>query len=50
MVNCNSIFILLGIVIWFGEEIVCFENGMSRSDFEHGNKSVSRIAFGSCMK
>ena len=51
MVNCNStLFILSVILIWFGEEIVCFENRMSRSDFEHGNKYVSRIAFGSCMK
>ncbi|CAB3990364.1 Hypothetical predicted protein [Paramuricea clavata] len=50
MVNCNStLFILSVILIWFGEEIVCFENRMSRSDFEHGNKYVSRIAFGSCM-
>jgi hypothetical protein len=52
MVNCNgTLFILLGILIWFEEEILCLENRASRSDFEHGiNKSLSRIAFGSCMK
>lgn len=51
MVNCNNaLFIFLGIMMWFGKEIMCSDAYLSRSDFEYGNKSLSRIAFGSCMK
>ena len=51
MVNWKSaIFFLLFIVILFGNEVVCTADRTGKSDFVYENKSLTRIAFGSCMK